>query len=231
MKTGRLKRIFFPKRCSVCGEIIPIERDFCGCCGKGYIKASDDCCEHCGSEKCCCENESTFVLPHITAPFVYQELVRERLLNFKFSHEKSEAEFFGSKMSFRFAQVYYYVKADFVTFVPMREDSVKLRGYNQSQLLAQNVAKHLFLPVENVLEKTKDSLTQHSLTQKERRKNLENAFKVIDENAVKGKIVILCDDIKTTGTTLGRCSEQLFAAGAKDVYCLCAAVTNFSGLP
>lgn len=228
MEKDKIKRIFFPKRCSVCGGIIPIERQWCGCCGERYIEVGDNCCDHCGQEQCSCETENSFVLPHITAPFVYEELVRERLLSFKFFGEKKEAEFFGLKMSLRFAKVYYDVEADFVSFVPMREEKERLRGYNQSELLAQNVAKRLFLPVENVLEKTKDTVTQRSLSQKERRRNLENTFKVTDETAVKGKTIILCDDIKTTGTTLGRCVEELFAAGAKDVYCLCAALTNFS---
>lgn len=227
MKSEIIKRIFFPKRCFVCGELIPIERRFCNCGEDRYDKLNLESCEHCGSEKCVCGFENAVKLSHITAPFVYSYLAKQRLCNLKFSGEKNEAEFFGEEMSFRFAQVFVNAKADMVTFVPMRPDDEKERGYNQSELLAQSVARHLFLPKADVLVKNKDSVCQHTLSQKERLENLKDTFEVKNKSEVYGKTIILCDDIKTTGTTLKRCSDELFACGAKDVYCLCAAVSDF----
>ncbi len=227
MNLSTFKRIFFPKHCSVCGEIIPIEKPFCGCDGNEYFETEENCCEYCGQSICACGNKNTVCLPHITAPFLYTALAKERLLNFKFYGEKKEAEFFGEKMAFKFARAFYNVNADFVTFVPMTEKQVKERGYNQSQLLAEVVSERLFLRCEAVLSKTKETVSQHSLSQKERLENLVDIFEVTDSR-VKGKTVILCDDIKTTGTTLSRCCDVLFKAGAKDVYCLCSAVSDFS---
>lgn len=224
----KIKRIFFPKVCPLCGEIVPIEKRYCGCLGEEYNLVSKNFCRHCGAEKSGCScGENGFSLPNITAPFYYSSLAKMRLLEFKFQKSKGESEFFGEKMAERFSVVFPSVKPDFVSFVPMTKEEREKRGFNQSGLLAFEVAKRLFVPCKGVLYKNKQSQAQHTLSQSERLKNLSGAFSVADKNAVKGKTIILCDDIKTTGTTLKRCCDVLFESGAKDIYCLCAAVTDY----
>ncbi|MGN0467566.1 MAG: ComF family protein [Acutalibacteraceae bacterium] len=226
----KIKRLFFPKRCVLCGKIVPIERDYCSCAGDTYVTVSDDFCPHCGADKenCVCKENGEIVFEHITAPFYYSGLAKIRLLELKFLPNKNESIFFAGKMSYRFAEAFSDAKIDFVTFVPMTKTERENRGFNQSQLLAQGVAENLFLTCKSVLLKKGESAAQHSLTQKERMKNLEDCFKVPDEKEVFGKTILLCDDIKTTGTTLNRCLDVLFKAGAKDIYCLCAAITDYA---
>ncbi|MCM1392944.1 MAG: hypothetical protein NC185_09255 [Ruminococcus sp.] len=164
---------------------------------------------------------------YITAPFVYTGLVRARILDLKFSGEKSEGKFFAMKMAQRFAESFPLAKADAVTFVPMTENAIRKRGYNQSEIMAIEVSKQLFVPFAKTLVKLYDTENQHKLSKRERMINLNGAFDVIDADKVKGKTFILCDDVKTTGTTLSRCVDTLIKAGAKDVYCLCAAITDY----
>lgn len=224
-----IKRIFFPEKCKYCGEIIPLGQEFCDCEGAKLPRVSENFCEHCGAEtdNCCCDMLGSAFLPHITAPFFYSGEVREKIHRFKFDGETELALFFGHEMSLRFATVFFEAKPDFVCPVPMTRARFESRGYNQSELLAEEISNELLIPKENLLLKTKDTLNQHSLTKLERQTNLNGAFCVDSQFDLKGKTVLLCDDIKTTGTTLKKCSDALFEAGAKDVFCLCAAVTDY----
>lgn len=223
----RIIRLFYPKVCPACGKLVPIEKDRCDCLGKNYFEIDSDFCHRCGCEtsRCCCDKPYSAKLDEITAPFYYSSAVKQRLIEFKFASKRDEGKFFGEKMAVRFAEVYSTVKADVVTYVPMSDTSVKARGYNQSEILAAETAKRLFLPCRELLVKTKETQSQHTLSAKERTKNLIDVFKKTGED-ITGKVVILCDDIVTTGTTLSRCCDVLKAAGAKKIYCLCAAVTD-----
>jgi len=226
----RIIRILYPKKCTLCGEIIPIDRDYCTCFKNVCTTVSDDFCPHCGqsTENCSCGEENSVILRHITAPFVYTGVIRVRLIDFKFRGEKREGSYFAEFMSKRFAEAFPSAKIDAVTYVPMTKDAQRKRGYNQSQILALGVSKQFLIPLADVLVKTRVTDNQHKLNREQRLVNLENAFEVKDTANVKGKTFILCDDIKSTGTTLLKCSNVLLKAGAKDVYCLCAAVSDYT---
>lgn len=130
-------------------------------------------------------------------------------------------------MSLRFAAVYPLVAPDYVCAVPLTAAKLQKRGYNQSELLARRVCDELLLEYAELIFKVKDTLNQHNLSKQDRLSNLNSAFSVNGEYDLDGKTVLLCDDIKTTGTTLKECSDVLLNSGAKDVYCLCAAVTDY----
>lgn len=108
-----------------------------------------------------------------------------------------------------------------VTFTPLHHRRLAERGFNQAELLAQTVSKRLKIPCESLLIKTKSTKRQVGLTGDIRRKNLTGAFKVHKVCKVKilrGKKILIIDDITTTGTTLNECAKILRAAGAKEVW-------------
>ncbi len=224
-----VRRIFFPERCRECGLIIPIGKDRCDCGFSDVFRISESFCKHCGAENefCSCIHNGSAFLPHITAPFLYYGSIKERLHAFKFGGKTEEAKFFGYEMSVRFQAVFPSVKPDYVTFVPMTKLKLEKRGYNQSELIAQVIANELSVENADLLFKIKNTLNQHTLSKAERLTNLNGAFAANNGYDLSGKTILLCDDIKTTGTTLKKCCDVLFAAGAKDVYCLCAAVTDY----
>lgn len=224
-----IKRVFFPEVCHNCGRIIPITKSRCDCGFSDVFRLSEGICEHCGSEKefCCCHYAGSAFLPHVTAPFLYTGAIRDRIHDLKFNNKPEEAEFFGSEMSVWFSTVFPYVQPDYVTFVPMTKSKLLERGYNQSELLAEEVSNKLSLEKVQLLFKVKDTLNQHNLSKRERLTNLNNAFSFNNDYVLDGKTVLICDDIKTTGTTLKKCCDVLFSAGVKDVYCLCAAITDY----
>lgn len=229
MNLSTIKRVFFPLVCDNCGEIIPLGRTFCSCGYRVLPRVSDSFCEHCGAEtdNCCCDCFGSAFLAHITAPFFYSDEIKESILNLKFHGKVDEAGFLGHEMSLRFSEAFPGVTPDYVCAVPMTQGKIQRRGYNQSELLAAQICEELYLTFAPLLNKVKDTLNQHNLSKDDRLNNLKSAFSVNDAFELAGKTVLLCDDIKTTGTTLKECSDVLFRAGAKDVYCLCAAITDY----
>ena len=116
---------------------------------------------------------------------------------------------------------------DVVTFVPMFPSKQKKRGYNQAELLAKELCKIIEINLDNKnLARIKDTSTQTELSFSERQKNLENAFKVENKQAFKGKVVLLVDDVLTTGATANNCAKELKRVGAKEVYVLTFATTE-----
>ncbi|MBQ7117811.1 MAG: ComF family protein [Clostridia bacterium] len=221
-------RIFFPEKCPLCGKVLKINEDFCLCCGSDEVRLSDNCCEGCGKEKelCSCGTDCTASLAHITGVFSYEGLIRNMLISFKFAGRKSLYRYFGDCLAERVATV--YAKADFdtVTFVPSSAESIKERGYNPARLIAEQTAKRLFIPCEELLIKSKETKKQHSLSGAERITNVKGSVSPKRSTAIKGKTILLCDDIKTTGATLRECCDILFSEGAGEVYCAAAAVTS-----
>lgn len=108
---------------------------------------------------------------------------------------------------------------DVIITVPVTKKVKKQRGYNQSELIARRLAKKTGIPFINALEKTKETLFQKNCAAGERRKNVEKAFKVNSKEDIKGKSVLIADDIITTGSTLSECALILKKAGAKNVIC------------
>ncbi len=223
-----ITRIFFPLKCPLCGEIVPVSDEVCSCCRGELRKISHDYCIHCGADykKCSCAvDEKT--LDSVAGVCYYSGLSKWQIALFKFAGQKKLAESLSLEMSERAAEVFSDVSFDCVTFVPISEKSYKARGFNQSELLAKGVAERLFIPLERTLIKVKETEPQHTLNAKDRLSNLDGAFTLSEGVCVKGKTMLLCDDIKTTGATLGECADELYKNGAKKVCCLVYAVTDY----
>ena len=108
---------------------------------------------------------------------------------------------------------------DGVVAVPLSLERLRERGFNQSLLIARVVSRKFQVPLlmDNLL-KVKETPPQIGLSAKERLLNLRNAFKT--KGDVKGRRLLLVDDVMTTGATVMECSKQLMKAGAKEVIVL-----------
>jgi len=107
--------------------------------------------------------------------------------------------------------------SDAVTFVPMTARAEKARGYNQSELLAEELCRRCGKELLKAVEKTRDTDAQKTLGKQEREKNLSGCFHVYNRKAVKGKKMVIVDDTMTTGSTANELAATLFRAGARDV--------------
>lgn len=107
-------------------------------------------------------------------------------------------------------------RSELITFVPQYKTRERLRGYNQSKILAELLAKVAMKPCGNLLVKKRATVPQADLTRRERSHNLLGSFEGICQ--LNGERVILVDDVATTGATLAECARLLKQMGASKVY-------------
>lgn len=108
--------------------------------------------------------------------------------------------------------------------IPVSKAKLRKRGFNQAELIAQIFSKKLEISLKtSMLLRTKETAAQYSQNKKQRFENMSGAFTVPAPTDVKNAIVLVIDDICTTGATFLEASKTLFAAGAKDVICIALA--------
>ena len=187
------------KRCKICDMKISNEANICDFCQKSkrYFKKA-------------------------TCPFVYEGIARESILAYKNNNKRYLSKGFAIILS------KYLNKADFdlITFVPMTKSEERKRGYNQAELLANELSKIFNIPILSTLEKIKETNTQKSLSFEERQNNLRDVFLVVNREYLKGKRILLVDDVITTCATVNSCSEKL-SKFAKTIYVVALARNNF----
>ena len=107
---------------------------------------------------------------------------------------------------------------DIIIPVPISKKRNKERGYNQSLLIAREIAKNENVKLRNnVILKVKNNNTQSKLNKEERAENVKNVYKITNNKEIIDKNILLIDDIFTTGATLNECSKMLKQASAKKV--------------
>ncbi len=114
---------------------------------------------------------------------------------------------------------------DIITYVPLHKETLTDRGFNQSELLANNLSKMLGVPCKELLTKPKKNKPQHTLSGKDREKNVKGVFKAVNCSQIKNQRIILVDDIATTRSTLCECCEMLRDKGAKNILCVTFAIS------
>jgi ComF family protein len=109
--------------------------------------------------------------------------------------------------------------ADCVVPVPLHRARQRARGFNQ----AAEIAQHLPVPVHHALKRVRATPSQTDLPAARRHANVRNAFALRRRAAVRGRVIVLVDDVSTTGATLDACARVLLDAGARKVRALTAA--------
>jgi ComF family protein len=105
--------------------------------------------------------------------------------------------------------------------VPLHRSRRRARGFNQAELIARAALKQLPHRIELVAElliRQRETISQVGLSREERIKNMQGAFRVGDRARVKGRNIVVVDDVMTTGTTLSECARVLKKAGANQVW-------------
>lgn len=153
----------------------------------------------------------------------YSGGMQKTVLNFKFNGRTELCRFMSDEMAVLAAQRYDGIAFDAVTYVPMPRLRQAMRGYNQSQLLADRIADRMGLPLVCTLKRKLTFDTQKKNSRTDRFTKIRNQFKVRGD--VDGKTFLLVDDVITTGATLSECALTLKRAGAGKVFCVTFAST------
>ena len=221
----KVRHIFFPETCLFCGKPVYCGNLFCKeCAAEDHQPRIPDLCANCGQDydACCCG------LPTISV-YYYEEGARQAVHRMKFDGERLCAEQLAALMAARYRKSG-WEPPELIVPVPLHPLDRYLRGFSQTDWLCRALSAELSIPWEKkALRKIRRTRKQHALSQKERRSNLAGAFCARSTSLIKGKRVLLVDDVFTTGTTLKEAALALKQAGAGAVFALTATKTRFTG--
>lgn len=209
-------------RCLICGRET-FGGDFCADCRRQIEFNSGIVCPVCGRKtaraEICIECKAHApVCKKSASAFVYSKGAVTLIARFK-TGQSWLADYFAPIMAEKLNTLPQF---DLITYVPMTDRAKRRRGYNQAQMLAEKIGALCGKEVAGALEKTVETPPQKELARAERIKNLQGSFKA-DGGAVKGKKILLTDDVTTTGATLDCVAQALKNAGACEVYGLTVA--------
>jgi competence protein ComFC len=221
---GRVADFLFPPHCLGCGK----EGDFlCIPCRRALPRLLPPLCPRCSrpliqEDRCPICQRWRLEINGIRSPLLFQGVVRQAIHQLKYNNFKVLA----SPLAQLLAE---YVETrplpvEVIVPVPLHPRRLRERGYNQSALLARELGRLISLPVvEDSLFRLKDTPAQARASNAEiRRSNVVGVFACRDEK-LKGKQVLLIDDVCTTGATLDSCAITLNRAGASSVWGLALA--------
>ena len=217
----------FPRRCSYCGKTVKPGMSCCDDCAVSLPRIEGEICRKCGREKkcCSCRNAEKYY-DGLAAPFYFTGNVRKGIHAYKFRRWRTSAEAFGGEMAKTVRSRFESVDFDFIISVPLTDKSRRERGYNQCELLADELSRHLGIEhKKDILVKIYETRKQHTISSVFRKGNLSGVFEVNNPAEVEGKTILLVDDISTTGETFNECSKMLWLYGAESVYCVSVALT------
>ena len=235
----------FPPKCAACDSFISAERvlGFCSQCSRDIHWIKEPICPVCGVSyqaindegNSLRKNSRTVVDDKLNHPcgncirkiykfdtarasVVYRGKLKETIKRFKFANMPGLSGSLVKIMTFNPLVKAVVSHADLVMPVPLHKKRLKKRGYNQALLLARDLSREFNIGLEeHNLRRTKHTLPQVGLGKKERRKNVKGAFSITRPERVKGKDVLLVDDVFTTGNTLSECAGELKKSGARTV--------------
>ena len=200
----RMLEWLFPGKCVLCRSILAKEEtDLCRSCRLDQPEYPY------GKKK-------VTHIADLTAVWMYEGNVRRSIHRYKFNGARHYADAYGRLLAMRILRD--LRPADVITWVPISRQRLRKRGYDQVELLAGAVGRELNIPAEKLLEILRDIRANSGLkTPAERRANVLGVYKVPEGADIRGKRVLLLDDIVTTGATASECARVLLTAGAEEV--------------
>lgn len=199
--------------CSRCRRSLKfIGEDTCIKCGDNLDhNSSNNLCRRC--------SETQFSFEGGVSLFVYDAVSREMILDFKYHNNPYGAHCCGLMLADKLLKTPWFNGVEMVTSVPASKEAVKKRGYNQSEVIANALKERCDIIINNdIIIKKLDLKDQIGLHIKERQQNMKGAFEVLYPELIAEKVILVVDDVMTTGATMNACSDVLIKAGAAKVY-------------
>lgn len=224
-----LLHFFFPRVCFSCGQDLRYDRKepLCPTCENGLTLPGPLICKRCGVVlksggahcfNCRGSKEKTYKCKVIRSACNFNTYSRGLVHALKYEGADYNALYMGQLMAQRFGLFEELADVNVVIPVPLYKRREAARGYNQSECLARAFCRATGLALDTTsLVRVRDTKSQTKLGRAARLTNMTGAFEVKNPAAVKGKTVLLIDDVATTGSTLEGCAQALRGAGAKRV--------------
>ena len=155
---------------------------------------------------------------YLISSYKYRGIIRKLILDYKFEDQKYLVDFLSSKLIKIIEKFLVNNHIDCILYVPISIKRYYERGYNQSYYLANKISKEIKVPlIKYGIIKIKHNKRQSELCHKDRVSNIKNVYRVNKLYDLKGKSVLLIDDIYTTGNTANECSRVLKECGVKRI--------------
>ncbi|MBR1423423.1 MAG: ComF family protein [Ruminococcus sp.] len=221
-----LINIVFPNVCPICGKIIEWDELLCADCIEKLPYNDDKLCSVCGKRRC--REHSLITFDGVYTLVRYEEPVISAIYELKNGESLNLSEFAALKLAAEIKKDGIADKIDIVTSVPMNWRKKSDKGINHADKTAGFMAAELKKPLGLfLLKKRRDKTVQHKLAPEERMSHANDVFRISNKHIdIKGKSVLICDDVYTTGATFNRCASLLKQMGADKVYCMAIANTE-----
>jgi ComF family protein len=224
-----LTELLFPSLCLSCGEILSERKghSFCSDCYSGIRFIAAPLCPVCGipypaeespDHVCgdCILNKRHIIAARSLG--VYESVLLDAIYAFKYGGNLTLGEKLGRLMADHDYPAFRIADYSLIVPVPLHPRRLRQRGFNQSVFLAREIVKRRGIAMDfRALSRIVDTESQAGLKKEERRSNIRKAFSIPDPERVRGRRILLVDDVYTTGSTLGECARILLKGGAEAV--------------
>lgn len=224
-------KLLWPEVCPFCGRIyqkgicpaceiklkkLEIKQPYCMRCGKPLRRQEQEYCYDCKKAK--------HYFDRGRALWLHKPPVSYSIYQFKYHNQRVFGKYYAEEIYRQFETYIHEWNPDLIVPIPLHFRRKRRRGYNQSKIIAHELAELIHVPVsENVLRRIRYTNPQKKLDHKARKKNLCNAFAVT--KVPKGvKNIILIDDIYTTGNTINEAARKLKESGVENVFFLTVSI-------
>ncbi len=202
----KLAALLYPWRCVFCDSVLK-DTDICLECEKKlpYTKGDSIYQKLPFIEKC-------------VSPLYYKDSVRDAVRRYKFYGCRAYSRRFGAMMAECVENNLDCGGIDVISWIPLSRKRLRKRGYDQAQLLAQEISAAVGVPCTPLLKKVRDNKAQSTTRDaKQRAANVAGVYELLPGTDVSGRYILLIDDVVTTGSTLSEAARVLKRSGAKAV--------------
>lgn len=217
-----------PPRCPGCGLVVEAEDAFCLDCWSGMQFLGEPCCARCGlpfdhdmgaGSACgsCLADPPPF--DSARAVLAYGEVARKVALRLKYGRRIGLARLIAQQMTRHVGAGHQH---PLIVPVPLHRRRLWWRGFNQSALIADHLARLTGLEVDkHGLQRIRATQPLRAMDPRRRAKAVRGAFALARDNHIRGRAIILVDDVHTSGATAAACARVLKRGGASSVHLLC----------
>lgn len=217
---------FLPRFCTACKNKLPAEEFIvCSSCLSKIKKPNVNRIAHEFERKF----SSDKIISGFTSLFLFEKdkELQHIIHALKYDGKFQVGIFLGKLIALELKDRFDEWKIDFIVPVPLHHLKQAERGYNQSGFIAKGIRSVLRIPVKNkVIKRTRFTETQTNMNLLERRENTKDAFTTKRKNYLKGKTILLLDDVITTGATISECGRVLLEKGAAKIYAASVAIAD-----
>ncbi len=217
--------MIYPQTCYFCGKIN--KSPICNACKTKMEYVGEPRCAKCGkpiryAEKEYCEDckNGEFFFEKGKSIWIHKGPVAWSVYQFKYHNRRVYGEFYAGEMWRLYGKDITRWNIDCIVPIPLHWKRKRSRGYNQAECIARSLGKLSGIPVvSDAIKRIRYTERQKNLDNKERKRNLEGAFR-ISRKWKKTKSVLLIDDIYTTGSTLNEVAKMLKQSGVEKIWFL-----------